>query len=373
MIENEPIMIKLKLNKSVLLALVLAVVAVVWIGSGILFSGSSEADNQTADTEQEGSAELVQVRVRDLQSEPYVRQVRITAISKASRTVTLKAEAEGRVVALNHEKGAVVSDGEGLARIELRDRADRVSEAEKLVEQREIEYNASKSLQTKGFNSKIRLAEAGAQLEAAKAALTKAKDEMEKLIIMAPFDGVLSEQNIEVGDYVSIGNPAYTIVDLDPLELHGFISERDVMFLEQGTKVIIRFLNGEETYGELSFVSPRADVNTRTFPIEITLPNTDGEYLDGLTADMIIPLETVSACKLSPSVLSLADDGSVGVKLVDQNDRVKFHTVEALSDKSDGIWIGGLPENVRIITVGHEFVVDGQHVKPVVSDAKGAL
>lgn len=84
-------------------------------------------------------------------------------------------------------------------------------------------------------------------------------------------------------------------------------------------------------------------------------------------------MEEKRAYKISPSILSLADNGQIGVKIVDENDRVQFKPVALLKDTPEHLWITGLPPSVRIITVGQEFVLSGQKVKPVLSEDDGLL
>ena len=67
--------------------------------------------------------------------------------------------------------------------------------------------------------------------------------------------------------------------------------------------------------------------------------------------------------------MTLTDDGAVGVKVVNAADEVEFHPVTLLQDLTEGVWIGGLPATVRVITVGQEFVVEGQRVMPVLDEA----
>jgi multidrug efflux system membrane fusion protein len=65
---------------------------------------------------------------------------------------------------------------------------------------------------------------------------------------------------------------------------------------------------------------------------------------------------------VSPAILALADDGTLGVKTVDEDGTVVFRPVTIVEDGPDGVWLAGLPERVTFITVGQEFVTDGQKV-----------
>ena len=75
---------------------------------------------------------------------------------------------------------------------------------------------------------------------------------------------------------------------------------------------------------------------------------------------------------ISPAVLTLDDAGAVGVKVVDSEDRVRFHAVNIIADTSEGVWLAGLPAKIRLITVGQEYVRDGQLVRAAVDQSVGS-
>ena len=89
---------------------------------------------------------------------------------------------------------------------------------------------------------------------------------------------------------------------------------------------------------------------------------------EGLTAKILVPYKKDKAFRVSPSVLSLADNGTVGVKIVNAQNIVEFKPVQLLKDTPDYLWLKGikdLPDTIRLITVGQEFVISGQEVKPI--------
>ena len=133
------------------------------------------------------------------------------------------------------------------------------------------------------------------------------------------------------------------------------------------------FYNGDTIMGKVSYIAPVADPATRTFRVEISTPNPDYSIKDGLTAKVRISVEKKRHTKSHPLFLSLNDVGQIGVKIVDAQNKVQFVPVTILSDTSDYMWIRGLPDNVRLITVGQDFVSHGQTVRPVAADGDGLL
>lgn len=364
------------MKKSVLIALVVAVAAVGWVLSGTVLPPDHGQTPKTAqDTAPDAKPEqkISKVRVRDSVATPFNTRVTVTGKTQAYRSVDLKAEVDGQIVALLVDKGAKVKTGDVIARIDPKDRAARVQEARQLVNQRAIEYNAAQSLEKEGFYSKTRLAQAAADQDAARAGLKLAELNLDKTNIRAPFDGVVGNRMVNIGDYMTVGTALFTVVDLDPLKLTGFVSEKVVMDLTTGTEVDGKLLNGQTVKGVLSFIAPVADAATRTFPVEVTLPNPEGKVFEGLTAEISIPTTERPGHRISPSILTLNDKGQVGVKVVTADNTVEFIAVVILSDEADGTWVGGLPDTIRLITVGQDYVIPGQTVDPVPSTDKDGL
>src|SRR5690606_10373255 len=125
----------------------------------------------------------------------------------------------GQVVELLADKGQAVKTDQVIARIDRKDRLARVSEARELVNQRTIEFNAAQSLEKDGFYSRTRLAQAAADLESARAQLKLAQINLGKSDVKAPFDGVIGDRMVDVGDYATVGMTLFRILDLDPLKL----------------------------------------------------------------------------------------------------------------------------------------------------------
>ncbi len=356
------------MKKSALLALVIFIIAAIWIGSGLVGAKSTGKKKTNVATEQLENTRP-EVRIQHLSAEEMEDTINVTGQTQASQSVIIRNETSGSIARLLVDKGDTVKVGQLMATLEIKGRAAKVQEAQQLVNQRRIEYTAAKELTQKGYSSRIRLSESLAQLELAKAQLKQAKVELDNVNIYAPFDGIINDKFVELGDYQSQGGDLFHLVQLDPIEIRGFATEKQINYLEKGSKVSISLLQDIELTGQVSFIASSADSNTRTFAFELSSENSDKEIKDGLTATIHIPIKEKHAYKISPSSLSLNDDGTVGVKTVTENDEVSFIPVRLLKDSTDYIWVSGLPQSIRLITVGHEFVVDSQKVKPVAENS----
>ncbi len=363
-------------KKSYVIAGVLAIGLVGWLASGQMGGRDDTEVEATAISAVETpdvteAPEKMSVRVRDLTAEPIEREIVINGKTAPVRHVQLRAETTGRVLKVETEEGALVEEGDVLVRLDPRDRELVKLEVEALLRQRRIELDAAKKLGEKGFQAETNVALAEASFAAAEAALLRAKMGLDHIVIKAPFDGILDRRHVEIGDFVDIGDPIATVLDQDPFLVVGDVTETDVGKVKTGMATSVRLAGGDQVEGKVSYIASQADEQTRTFEVEIEVPNATGRLAAGASAEIRLSLERVSAYRVSPSVLTLADDGTLGVKTVDGEDVVVFMPVEIAKADDDNVWLTGLPDEVRLITVGQGFVSDGVEVTPVLIEDGG--
>jgi multidrug efflux system membrane fusion protein len=366
-------------NRSIIIAVIIAIAVTAWIASGQMdkFSGSTGNDAEastktdgvnaltsTEDDAPEKKKKLTGVRVQTFTAKPREQEVIVHGKTEAFRVVELKAEISGRVKKVHVDDGDRVKAGDPIVSFDVKDNKAKLLEAEALVRQREIEHKAAKSLNKKGFSSTTTLASAKAQLDSANAKATGMRIHLEDLVVTAPFDGYIEHRTAEVGDFFKDGDEITTIVDSNPLLVTGQISELQVNSIEVGGKGTARLVTGEEISGEITFVSNMADAATRTFRIELEVPNANNKLRNGVTAEISIKTKSVDAHFISPALLTLDDTGLLGLRAVGANDIVEFYPIKILSDTPQGVWVAGLPETINLITVGQDFVREGDQVKP---------
>jgi len=262
------------------------------------------------------------------------------------------------------ERGSTVRKGDPIVRIAMQNRRQRLAHAKKLMAQKLIEFEGARKLSDKGYQGKVHLAKTSAELEDAKAMITLLELDIENTIIRAPFDGVLAERYIEVGDYLAIADPAAMVVDLDPLIVRADVTQADVSKLGRGQSAEVRMLEKPIRRGEIRYLASIADENTNTFRVEVALDNADFQTLAGMSAELNIALEETLAIRISPALLALNETGDLGVKWVDKQE-VRFTPIDLVKSDAEGAWITGLGEEVTLITVGQAFVREGDRVEPV--------
>ncbi len=358
---------------SYLIASALAVGLAGWLLSGQLGGEEVEtAENAGGeDASSVAQAAPIAVQVRELVAKPIAREIVINGKTAPVRNVELRAETNGRVIELFGREGAVVKKDAVLVRLDPRDREVQKLEAEALLRQRRIELDAAKKLGERGFQAETNVALAEANFAAAEALVRRAELALEHTEIRAPFSSILDRRHVEIGDFLDIGDPVARVLDRDPYLVVGDVTETEVGRLETGMIGKVRLADGERVEGKLRYIASQADEQTRTFEVELEVPNPDGRLTAGVSAEIRLLLERAPAHQVSPSVLALADDGTLGVKAVDDQDEVVFLPVDIAKADQNNVWLTGLPENVRLIVVGQGFVTDGQKVRPVLVDGNG--
>lgn len=326
--------------------------------------------------------------------------------TRAAREVQVRAETSARVKTEPLRKGAFVEAGQVMCELEpgtreaslteARARLEeanakvpeskaRVTEAEARLKEALINENAARKLNDSGYASETRVASADAAVEAARAGVEASKSglrtasagiesaeagvaaaerEIDRLKIAAPFAGILETDSAELGSLLQPGSLCATIVQLDPIKVVGFVPETEVNRVAIGALAGARLATGEEVIGQVKFVSRSADPITRTFLVEIDVPNQDLRIRDGQTAEIAISSDGKAAHLIPQSALTLNDEGTLGVRLVTDSNLVRFLGISLIRDTAQGIWVSGLPEQADVIIVGQEYVIEGARVVP---------
>jgi multidrug efflux system membrane fusion protein len=357
------------MNKSIITALGLAVLAVGWVLWGQFDTGDAIGEDTIGTATQAATAPM-KVRVTDLKAITRVDTVDVTGRTEASRTVQLRSETKGQVNQLYVRRGEYITAGSPIAKLRLDDRPAKLAEASATLKQREIEYKAASQLSERGFRSETEKAAALARLDAARAVVEQIRIDIARTTFEAPFDGIIGAEHVELGDYMRVGDVAATVVDLDPILVVGQVSERHVGKVTVGMSGTMRLIDGSQRDGIVRYVSAVGDPDTRTYRIDLEVTNDDRKIRDGLTAKIQVPVNSGMAHFVTPSTLTLNDEGVVGVKTVNIENVVVFNPVDIIADEPDGVWLGGLPKSIRLITVGQEFVIDGEKVVPVPGPAR---
>jgi multidrug efflux system membrane fusion protein len=347
-------------------AVVILILVVVWVGSGVF--GSHKQQDAASDAAAKNN-DVSRVQVRTLIASPRDAMLAIRGRTQALHWVDTRAQVDGIVKTIHFEKGDHVKAGDVLCELVVNDRGAKLDQAKALVAERQKEWDAADNLVKQGAMSATAAKQAMAALEAARAEERTQDIELGNTRIRAPFSGYVDDRYVNVGDYMRVGDKCELVIAPEPFLAVGAVSEQDVGKLKIGAPASATLVTGETVQGKVYFVATKADPATRTFRVEVELPNSDARLRDGVSADIHIPVKQVEAMNISPGILVLNDNGVVGVRIVESS-IVHFKPVNIISDGPDGMWVSGLPSGTSVITVGQEFVAEGSRVKAVPAGAR---
>ncbi len=348
----------MKLNRSYILALIIMAAIVLWF----VYHGRHKQD-QPLDAPRSEENATPRVVTKTIYSEDHERFIQLHGRTESDREVRVKAETAGLVVKTPVTEGHFVKRGTLLCQQHVDARKAQLDQALALLKTRELEYEAAKNLVKKGYRSETQAAQAKAALDGAKASVARARIELENINIRAPFDGILERQLAEVGDYLGPGQPCALLMDMTPLVVSGEVTEKQVAGIRIGQNVHINLATGQKLEGKVRLVETKANPQTRTFRIEVAVPNKDRKLKAGVTATLKLSAGKTQAHLIPASVMTLSDEGVVGVRIVDYDDIVRFVPVKQVDETQDGVWVTGLPESTNLIVRGQGYVREGTKVE----------
>lgn len=343
------------------LSLVVVLALVIWMATGDIKVASSKPPTQQKAAQQE----LTRVQVTTLNARLYEPGLLLQGQLEPWSAVTVSARVAGTVETVEANLGDLVKAGSVLLTLSEDGRGAGVERWQARVKKLEADRSAARKLRSSNLASQSDILSVESELAAARAELKGAQLSVSHLRPKAPFEGVINSKSVEAGSLVQVGSSLYELVRTDRLKAKGQVPQQSVAQVAPGQKVQVRPLNGEALDGVVTFVASAASPETRSFAVEIAIENPEQKRLAGGSANLRVALADVQATFISPAYLSLGGDGRPGVKYVDEQDKVIFRTVKLLSVSTEGAWVTGLPDEVRLITRGGGFVSEGDQVEPV--------
>lgn len=357
----EKLIARLSANKSVLIACIITITLFLWVISGVLFN-EKERINAPAIAEKTGNTDIFQVETQIVTQEEHTRIIELQGRTEADRQVTLSAETTGMISAMPVSKGQRVKKGDLICQIDPGARKAQLDEAIALQAARKIDFEAANQLFEKGHTSKTQVATANANYDAAVALRKIRQVELERTYIKAPFSGIIDRLPLKVGDLLKTGSVCAKLIDKSPLLMITYAGENDISNIQVNATASVSLATGEDVDGIVRYVAESPSGLTRTYQIEIELPNKDEKLRDGVSARARISASKVQATRILQGIMTLNSAGDVGVKVVREN-IAKFIPVTIISDNVDEAWVTGLNAREELIIAGQDFVRDGETVR----------
>jgi multidrug efflux system membrane fusion protein len=344
----------------------LVAAAALWIVSGHLIPHESAESRAALRPGEADAPKKFRVAVVDTAVTSHSRKLVLSGRTEADRKVVSFARTNGILAELRVRRGSHVKKDEIIAVLSDDAREAQVMQAKAQLEQKRIELEAKRRLLLTNAVAKIDFNSMEAQYKAAEAGLATAEAELERGLIRAPWDAVVTEIS-EVGTsaFAFAGKEIAQLVGLDPMLAIVEVSERKVGSIKVGDMAEVRLVSGETRQGRVRYVSRSAVAATRTYRVEVELPNADYAIPDGITAEVTIPLAPMPASRVPRSALIFSSAGDIGVRTVGPDGKVAFVPTAIVEDDQAFMWLAGVPDGARVIVQGQDFVREGIVVEAV--------
>lgn len=366
-----------KIRFHTIAAFVVLAVSAAWVATGEFASVGSAADEANKAAAEKAVAEAAKpdkplrtVAVLSPQFIDHNRIVRVSGVTEADKKATLATRDAGIIGQLNVDEGDRVKTGDVILVLEAPEKVALVDTAKALLSQREKEAENVNALVKRGISPTTQADNARSALAAAKSQLETAQADLDRMQVTAPFDGIIDDVLVEKGSWAASGRDVAVLLKLDPVIARGEVSERDLTHIRIGGSAGVKLISGETVTGTVRYVSREATSQTRTFPVEIAIPNPDSKIPAGMTAEIGLKAASVRAVKLPRSVVTLDPQGNLGVRILNADGKVGFVQIDLIDDTPEGLILGGIPEDARIIVAGQDLVSDGDQVNAVDAGAE---
>jgi len=304
----------------------------------------------------------VQAVVAPVQPQTLTERIRLVGTLQARDVVDVVSEINAVVTALTIHEGQPVAAGDVLARMDDRQRSARVQEMDARLILSRTNFQRGRELRDSETISNQEFDRLQAEHQIAEAAATLARAELDDAVIKAPFDGIVGERYVSVGQYVTAGERLTTLVRNDPLEVAFHVPERFLSELLDGQRIeLSTAAYPDETFtGEVFYIAPYVDEQSRTIRVKAAVPNGDERLRPGMFAGLELILRSDDEALLIPesavqyrgdqaSVFVMTDEGVADIRPVTLGARQAgaLHVTE------------GLESGDRVVVEGYQKMFPG--------------
>ncbi|MCD4747805.1 MAG: efflux RND transporter periplasmic adaptor subunit [Thermoanaerobaculales bacterium] len=345
---------------------------VIVLGIAVLSTGcgGGDASSRTfeqggGETDEERKIEAIPVEVAALESGRIEATLRFSATLEAERDVQVFAEATRRVVNLLVEEGDTVTRDQLLVRLQDEEQRSALAKASSQLAQREREFNRQKSLFDQKLVSEQVFIDAEYQFDQASIALEDAKRELDYTEVRAPISGVVTERSVNLGDFVSVNQSLFRIVDFDSIVARIYVPEQELPRLErrQPARLTADALGGLVFSGDIDRISPVVDPGTGTIKVTVATPRQKG-----LRPGMYVQVELVTAVhdeaiRIPKKALVYDNDQIFVFRLGEERTVERLPITAALEDTEYMEPTEGLALGDEIVIAGQSGLKDGAKVR----------
>lgn len=301
----------------------------------------------------------------EVRTAPAIERVAAVGSGKARHQVTLTTRVAGVIEEVLFQGGDKIEPGQPLIRLSSEQEAIAVESAE--AQRQQAADAVDRLKQITASVSKVAIADAETALKVADAELRRARDQLDRMTIRAPFSGIIGLTDLEVGDYLAIGTPIAALDDRSTIIIEFTVPEAAAPSIEVGMPVraSLAARPGEIHNGEVKAVGTRIDPVTRTLTVRGEVPNPEQTLIPGSTFSVSVRLTG----KESPVVPGLAiqwDRKGAYVWRLNDDSTVQRVNAAILARNGDRVYIdAALKAGDKIVHEGGGFLREKQQVRLV--------
>jgi RND family efflux transporter MFP subunit len=348
-----------------LVALAPAALALLVLATTGCQSGGSSAEP----TGEGASASATRVETYRVRPRSFVDVIEVTGTVEALSDATVSAQAAGTVIEMV-ERGERVPEGGVVARLDTVEARAALSQAKARHDLAADTYRRQRPLYRDSIISALEFQQVRSDYTQAKAALEQARKRLENTRVRAPFAGRVETRFVEEGEQVSPGQQVARLLNTRRIRIEAGIPERFAGDIERGSTVQVAFDAGsvDEREGRITFVGSAVDPQSRTFPIEVELPNPERTLKPEMVARLDVVRARLDSALVVPRSAVIRDEVGTDVYVVrEESTQVAANrAVElGLSHAEQTVVTSGLEPGDRLIVSGQNRVAEGDPVEVV--------
>ena len=314
-------------------------------------------------TAKQGDADVkgTPVRIWNLKPKPFSEYLQITGTVAARNRINLIAEESGTLRKIIKDKGSIVRAGDTLAIIENRIIQASYSEAKAALNQAELDYGSKKVLHEKRAISENEYLSAKYGLERALAAYELNKARYSKLTITAPINGYVNDRMYDLGAFTMPNTPIFDFIDNAYMKITAGVAERFMNDIKIGKPVQISFDAFPDLImeSEISFINKSIDKDSRTFKIELKIPNPERKLAPQMIADLKVLRRSYEDQIVIPLDAVIESESGRYVFVASQDNKAIKVPLEFLVIYEDSVLVDGLEPNQQLVVTGQQELTDG--------------
>jgi membrane fusion protein, multidrug efflux system len=318
-------------------------------GAIVLLAGCGKPAGQA------GGMPPIQVVAVEAKRQPVSENLSLVGTVTADETVEIRSEIDGTVQDIKFEEGKPVEKGQLLIQLDPTKLTASLDETEAQFKLTDENFQRMKTLQKDNVMAQQEYDQAASAYNISHAILDRKRRELQDTQVLAPFAGVMGSRLVSPGQVIDKDAKLTSLVALDPVKIEMNVPERFLgqMALGQKIEVKVAAYGDEKFKGEVYFIAPQVDSDTRTVLVKAKIPNSDFRLKPGMFASLDLTLKVREDAVVIPEAALILNADTVAVFVVDDKQTAQLVMVKT------GLRMDGQVEITDGLKGGEHVIVEG--------------